>query len=233
MTIHPASKPRKALRILVVIGGLLLVVGTLGFIKFSQISTLMNMGKEYAKAGPPPESISTSLAKTDTWQSQMTAVGTVAPVEGVALSNDSPGVVSKIHFESGQLVKQGQVLVELDTSVERAQLASAVVHHDLAVVTVNRSRALVKEQVSSQAQLDTDEAATVKSSATDAQTIQAQIDRKIVRAPFSGRLESAPLTWASTSIRAPSSPCCRPSARCSWIFRCLSNSSRRSPSGCP
>ncbi|HEY1532463.1 MAG TPA: efflux RND transporter periplasmic adaptor subunit [Polyangiaceae bacterium] len=167
--------------------GLLLVVGTLGFIKFSQISMLMNMGKEYAKAGPPPESISTSLAKTDTWQSQMTAVGTIAPVEGVALSNDSPGVVSKIHFESGQLVKQGQVLVELDTSVERAQLASAIVHHDLAVVTVNRSRALVKEQVSSQAQLDTDES-TVKSSATDAQTIQAQIDRKIVRAPFSGRL---------------------------------------------
>ena len=187
VTIHSAPKPRKALRILVVIVGLLLVVGTLGFIKFSQISMLMNMGKEYAKAGPPPESISTSLAKTDTWQSQMTAVGTIAPVEGVALSNDSPGVVSKIHFESGQLVKQGQVLVELDTSVERAQLASAIVHHDLAVVTVNRSRALVKEQVSSQAQLDTDES-TVKSSATDAQTIQAQIDRKIVRAPFSGRL---------------------------------------------
>jgi membrane fusion protein (multidrug efflux system) len=187
VTTHPASKPRKALRILVVIVGLLLVVGTLGFIKFSQISSLMNMGKEFAKSGPPPESVSSSLAKTDTWQSQMTAVGTVAPVEGVALSNDSPGVVSKIHFESGQLVKQGDVLVEMDTSVERAQLASAVVHHDLAVVNVNRSRALVKEQVSSQAQLDSDEA-TVKSSATDAQTIQAQIARKIVRAPFNGRL---------------------------------------------
>jgi membrane fusion protein (multidrug efflux system) len=187
VTIHSAPKPRKVLRILVVIVGLLLVVGTLGFIKFSQISMLMNMGKEYAKAGPPPESVSSAVAKTESWQSQMSAVGTIAPVEGVALSNDSPGVVSKIHFESGQLVKQGQVLVELDTSVERAQLASAVVHHDLAVVTVNRSRALVKEQVSSQAQLDTDEA-TVKSSATDAQTIQAQIDRKIVRAPFSGRL---------------------------------------------
>ena len=185
MTTHP--KPRKALRTLIVIAGLLLVIGTLGFIKFSQISSLMNMGKEFAKSGPPPESVSSALAKTDTWQSQMTAVGTIAPVEGVALSNDSPGVVSKIHFESGQLVKQGDVLVEMDASVERAQLASAVVHHDLAVVNVNRSRALVKEQVSSQAQLDSDEA-TVKSSATDAQTIQAQIARKIVRAPFSGRL---------------------------------------------
>ena len=84
-------------------------------------------------------------------------------------------------------MKQGQVLVELDTSVERAQLASSVVRHDLALVNVNRSRALIKEQVTTQAQVDTDEAQ-VKSSATDTQTIQAQIARKIVRAPFSGRL---------------------------------------------
>ncbi len=184
---NTARKPRRALRILTVIVGLLLLVGTLGFIKFSQISSLMNMGKEMAKAGPPPEAVSSAVASAQSWQSRMTAVGTVAPVQGVALSNDSPGVVSKIDFESGDLVKQGQVLVELDTSVERAQLASAVVRHDLAMVNVNRSRALVKEQVSSQSQLDADESS-VKSSAVDAQTIQAQIARKIVRAPFAGRL---------------------------------------------
>jgi membrane fusion protein, multidrug efflux system len=187
VTTKAASKPRKALKILFVILGLLALVGTLAFIKFSQISSLMAMGKAYEKSGPPPESVGSGKAKMDTWQSQIFAVGTIAPVKGVALSNDSPGVVSKINFESGALVKQGQVLVELDTSVERAQLASAVVHHDLAIVNVNRSRALVKEQVTSQSQVDTDEAA-AKSSATDAQTIQAQIARKIVRAPFSGRL---------------------------------------------
>ena len=188
-TTTPASstRPRKALRILIVIVGLLLLVGTLGFIKFSQISMLMNMGKEMAKAGPPPESVSSSVATAQAWQSEMTAVGTVAPVKGVALSNDSPGVVTKVDFESGDMVKQGQVLVELDTSVERAQLASAIVHHYLAVINVSRSRALVKEQVTSQSQLDLDES-TVKSTAVDADTIQAQINRKIVRAPFSGRL---------------------------------------------
>ncbi len=182
-----ASKPRKALKILIVILGLLALVGTLGFIKFSQISSLMKMGEDYKKAGPPPESVGSGVSKKEVWQGQVSAVGTIAPVKGVALSNDSPGVVSKISFESGQLVKEGQVLVELDTSVERAQLASAVVRHDLAVVNVNRSRALVKEQVTSQSQVDTDEA-NAKSAATDAQTIQAQIARKIVRAPFSGRL---------------------------------------------
>ncbi|HEY4104456.1 MAG TPA: efflux RND transporter periplasmic adaptor subunit, partial [Polyangiaceae bacterium] len=110
-----------------------------------------------------------------------------APVRGVALSNDLPGIVTKINFESGDVVKQGQILVELDTSVERAQLASAIVHHDLAVVNVNRSHALIKESVISQSQVDSDEA-TVKSAATDAASLQATINRKIVRAPFAGRL---------------------------------------------
>jgi membrane fusion protein, multidrug efflux system len=187
LTPKAKAKPRKALKILVVIAGLLVIVGTLAFIKFSQISSLMAMGKAYEKSGPPPESVASGAARQESWQGQLSAVGTIAPVKGVALSNDSPGVVSKISFESGDRVKEGQVLVELDTSVERAQLASAVVHRDLALVNVNRSRALIKEQVTTQAQVDTDEAQ-AKSSATDAQTIQAQIARKTVRAPFSGRL---------------------------------------------
>ena len=183
----PVSKPRRAGRVLLVVLGLLLLVGALGFIKFSQISSLMAMGKQFEKSGPPPESVSSAVSTMQNWQGQMTAVGTVAPVKGVALSNDSPGIVSKIDFESGALVKQGQILVELDTSVERAQLASALVRHDLAQVNVNRSHALIKESVISQSQVDTDEAQ-VKSAATDAQSLQAQINRKIVRAPFAGRL---------------------------------------------
>ena len=187
VSVPPVSKPRRAGRTLLVILGLLLLVGTLGFIKFSQISSLMAMGKAYEKSGPPPESVSSAVAETQDWQGQMTAVGTVAPVKGVALSNDAPGIVTKINFESGALVKQGQILVELDTSVERAQLASALVRRDLAQVTVNRSHALIKENVISQSQVDTDEAQ-VKSAATDAESLQAQINRKIVRAPFTGRL---------------------------------------------
>jgi membrane fusion protein (multidrug efflux system) len=183
----PVSKQRHPGRVLLVILGLLVLVGGLGFIKFSQISSLMAMGKAYEKSGPPPESVSSAVSTTQNWQGQLTAVGSIAPVKGVALSNDSPGIVTKINFESGDLVKQGQVLVELDTSVERAQLASAVVRHDLAVVNVNRSHALIKESVISQSQVDSDES-TVKSASTDAESLQAQINRKIVRAPFAGRL---------------------------------------------
>ena len=187
MTTQAHRKPRKALKIVIVIVGLLTLVGTLGFIKFSQISSLMAMGKAYEKSGPPPESVGTGMSKKQNWQGELTAVGTIAPVKGVAVSNDSPGVVSKIRFESGALVKQGQVLLELDTSVERAQLASTSVRRELAVANVKRSRSLMKDQLTTQIQLDADEAQ-VKSSDTEAQTIQAQIARKIVRAPFAGRL---------------------------------------------
>ncbi|HEX3776768.1 MAG TPA: efflux RND transporter periplasmic adaptor subunit [Polyangiaceae bacterium] len=184
---EPISKPRRAGRVLLVVLGLLILVGGLGFIKFSQIAQLMAMGKAFEKSGPPPESVSSATAEMQNWQNEMTAVGSIAPVRGVALSNDLPGIVTKINFESGDVVKEGQVLVELDTSVERAQLASAVVRHDLAVVNVNRSHALIKENVISQSQVDSDES-TVKSAATDAASLQATINRKIVRAPFAGRL---------------------------------------------
>jgi len=185
--VSPVSRARRAGRVLLVVLGLVILVGGLGFLKFSQIAQLMAMGKAFEKSGPPPESVSTSVSQTQHWQSEVTAVGSIAPVKGVALSNDLPGIVTKINFESGDVVRQGQVLVELDTSVERAQLASAVVRHDLAVVNVNRSRALIKENVISQSQVDSDEA-TAKSAATDAASLQATINRKIVRAPFTGRL---------------------------------------------
>jgi membrane fusion protein (multidrug efflux system) len=96
-------------------------------------------------------------------------------------------VVSAIRFDSGEVVKQGQVLLELDSSVERAQLASAQARRDLARLSADRSRALVKENVIARSQADSDDA-TLKSTSADAAALQAQIERKVVRAPFSGRL---------------------------------------------
>ncbi len=175
------------MRYLVVILGLLALVGGLVAIKFTQISSLINMGKEMAKAGPPPESVGTALAQSQVWEGTLSAVGSITAAKGVVVSNDAPGTVAHIYFESGAQVRQGQTLVDLDTSVERAQLASSRARVDLATLTVNRSRALVKSDSISQSQADSDESA-LKTSTTDANALAAQIDRKIVRAPFSGRL---------------------------------------------
>jgi membrane fusion protein (multidrug efflux system) len=166
---------------------LVLLVGGLAAVKFTQISTLMAFGKQMQKAGPPPEAVGTALAQEQTWGGSIAAVGTITSVKGVAISNEIAGVVKAIRFESGATVKQGQVLVELDSTVERAQLASIEARKELATLNVGRTRALAEQAVVAKAQLDADESS-LKTSTADLGALRAQISRKIVRAPFSGRL---------------------------------------------
>src|SRR5689334_20737424 len=111
------------------------------------------MGKQMEKSGPPPESVGSSITQTEVWEGTLSAVGSIASVKGVALSNDAAGVVKRISFESGSVVKQGQVLVELDSSVERAQLGSARSRRDIAQITAQRSRTLLASNVIAQAQV--------------------------------------------------------------------------------
>ncbi|HVJ16469.1 MAG TPA: efflux RND transporter periplasmic adaptor subunit [Polyangiaceae bacterium] len=164
-----------------------MLVGLLVFLKFTQISLLMAKGKEAAAAGPPPEPVGSAVTQSASWEETLPAVGTVAGVRSVQISNESPGRVKRIRFESGAVVKKGQPLVELDTSVERAQLGAARSRRDLAVITAQRSRALFEREVVAQAEIDRDEA-NLKGTERDVAALEAEIDRKVVRAPFSGRL---------------------------------------------
>ncbi len=175
------------MRWIVTILGILALVGALAAVKGAQIGTLIGFGKQAAKMGPPPEMVSTAVADEQSWEGTLTAVGSVASAKGVALSTDAPGVVTRIAFESGASVKQGDVLVELDTKVERAQLAAAIARRDLASTNIQRTRALAAKGAVSPAQLDTDEAA-LRTATTDVDGIQAQIAKKTIRAPFSGKL---------------------------------------------
>jgi membrane fusion protein (multidrug efflux system) len=175
------------MRYLIPIAVLIAIVFGLGGVKFKQISTLLHAGEVMQKAGPPPEVVGTAVATEDSWEGTLSAVGSVAAVRGVAVSNESPGVVTAIRFESGDKVRAGQVLVELDTSVERAQLASAEARKELAAIGAGRTRLLAQKDAASKQQLDVDES-TLKTSNADSTALQAQIDRKTVRAPFAGRL---------------------------------------------
>lgn len=167
--------------------GLLLVVGALAFVKISQVSLLVGLGEAMAQAGPPPEAVSTAPATEQAWEASLRTVGTVASVRGVELSSEVPGVVQRIGFESGAYVKKGEVLLELDSRVERAQLAAAQVRRDLAATNVRRTRALGAVGAESQAQLDTDESA-LRQATAELEVLRAQIARKVIRAPFPGRL---------------------------------------------
>jgi membrane fusion protein (multidrug efflux system) len=175
------------MRYVLTVLGILLVVSVLGATKGAQIGQLIGFGKKMKEMGPPPEIVTSARADESTWEGNISAVGSVAADKGVAVSNDAAGIVTAIRFESGAVVKRGQILVELDTSVERAQLASALSRRDLAITTRDRTKRLAATGAISPAQLDNDESQ-MKTAGTDVEAIQAQIAKKTIRAPFSGRL---------------------------------------------
>ena len=171
-------------RMLVTLAATIAIVAALGFVKFKQIQTAIAQGAAFKM---PPEAVTTIVAARDTWPSTLTAIGTVAPVHGVTVSADLPGVVERIAFESGQTVREGEVLAVLDTRQERAQLAAADAQRDLARVNYDRMEGLLNEKVVSRAEFDR---ATADQRQAEAKLgeISATIARKTVRAPFSGVL---------------------------------------------
>jgi membrane fusion protein (multidrug efflux system) len=175
------------MRYVITIAALILVVGILAGIKGAQIKTLIGFGEQMQKMGPPPEAVNAAPVERQSWERTLEAVATVVSSKGVTLSNDSPGVVTKLNFDSGAKVKAGQPLLEIESSVERAQLNALRPRLVLANQSLERIKKLIGSGVSTQAELDAQES-TVNGLVADMKAIQAQIERKTVRAPFDGKL---------------------------------------------
>jgi membrane fusion protein (multidrug efflux system) len=173
-----------AKRMFFMLAVVIVVVAGLGFFKYRQIQTAIAMGSSFA---PPPDAVTTVVAKSETWPSTLDVIGTTAAIQGVTVSADLPGTVSKINFESGQSVHEGDVLVELDTREERAELAAAESDRDLAKINYDRDQQLVQEGVVAKMQSD-NSSAQQKSTEAKVGEIKATIQRKTIRAPFSGVL---------------------------------------------
>jgi membrane fusion protein (multidrug efflux system) len=172
-----------AKRMIVMLGvtGVLLIA--LGFIKFKQVQSAV----QASAFQPPPEAVTSIVAQREEWPATMTEIGSLEAVQGVTVSADLPGTVARIAFDSGKSVRAGDVLVELDTRQERAQLAALEAQRDLAHVNFGRMQQLVDQGVISRAEYDQ---ATAQQKQTDANVgeIRATIERKTIRAPFSGIL---------------------------------------------
>ncbi len=169
-------------RMFQMLAAVLAIVAILGFIKFQQIQAAIAAGKSFSM---PPEAVTSVVATQDQWQGTIQAVGSVEPVQGVTLSADLPGVVSRIAFQSGANVAAGQTLVVLDSRQERAQLASAEASLALARANLDRGTKLLGNQVIAQADFDQTEAL-FRQAEAHVNEIQATIQRKTIRAPFSG-----------------------------------------------
>jgi membrane fusion protein (multidrug efflux system) len=168
---------------IIMILGVILLVAVIGFVVYRGIMKQIAQG-----AAPPPPVVVTAIkaAKQD-WQPQLNAVGSLRALRGVDVTTEIAGLVWEIRFKSGDEVKEGAVLIQLNADSDLAQLASLKAAADLAQTTLARDRVQVAAEAISQAQVDNDEA-DLKSKRAQVAGQQATIDKKTIRAPFSGRL---------------------------------------------
>jgi membrane fusion protein (multidrug efflux system) len=173
-----------AKRMVLMLGITVALIAALGFVKFKQIQVAVAQG---AAMQPPPDAVTTIVAQQETWPATLNAIGTTAAVQGVTVSADLPGTVERIAFDSGAAVRRGDVLAALDTRQERAQLAAVEAQRELARLNFDRMQGLLNERVISRAEFDR---ATAEQRETEARVgeIRAAIERKTIRAPFSGIL---------------------------------------------
>ena len=117
-----------AKRMFLMLGVTAVLLTALGFVKFKQVQSAV----QAAAFQPPPEAVTSVVVKREVWPSTTGVIGTMEAVHGVMVSADLPGSVARINFDSGKSVRAGDVLVELDTRQERAQLAALEAQRDLA-----------------------------------------------------------------------------------------------------
>ena len=172
---------KKILITLVVLGA---VIGVVVGVKALQIKFLMEMDQG---PGEPPAYVTSATVSEQSWKQTLDAVGSLAAVQGVTVTTEVGGKVETIHFDSGQSVEKGQLLVELDISTEVAQLAAAEADKELAAINLERTRKLRQSNTVAQAELDSANANYLAAEA-QVENLKAFIQKKKIVAPFSGRI---------------------------------------------
>ncbi|MDJ0881202.1 MAG: efflux RND transporter periplasmic adaptor subunit [Gammaproteobacteria bacterium] len=171
-------------RLLIAFIGVGILIGTIVYIKLDQFSA---MEKASANMLMPPTVVTAQTVKAVQWEELIPAVGSVSALQGVTVSAEEGGRITQILFESNDYVESGQALIQLDTASEKSQLASAIAAEELAKTELTRQKKLRKNNMTSVEAIDR-AAAQLKDSVAQVGVIEALIDKKTVRAPFSGRL---------------------------------------------
>jgi len=171
-------------RMLIMIAAVVILIGGILGFKF-----MMAMGtkKFLSSMGEPPQTVSTMQAPRQEWQQTMDAVGTLRAINGADLSSEVAGIVDTLSFDSGSDVTKNEVLVHLRDEDDVARLHALQATTKLAEITLARDEKLLAAQAVSQATVDND-TATLNNAKAQADAQQAVINKKTIRAPFSGHL---------------------------------------------
>ncbi|MBF8755053.1 efflux RND transporter periplasmic adaptor subunit [Pseudomonas guariconensis] len=170
-------------RMLIMLAVVLLIVLTLGGIKAFSIYQQIQM----FSAPKPPVSVAAAVAEQRQWQERLPAVGSLKAFQGVELSLEVAGTVKSLHFESGQKVKAGQLLLQLDHDQETALLGTAQADLGLAKVDFGRGSQLVGDSAISRGEFDRLTAQYRRNQAVVDQ-LKASLAKKSISAPFSGTI---------------------------------------------
>ena len=169
-------------RILIITVIALLLSGSLFAYKFFQIKQAISQ-----LTPPPPPVVAATQVRQDQWNLSLSSVGSLTAVAGVAVNNEVAGMVKAIHFESGQTVKAGQLLLELDNSLDTAQHKSLLAELELAKIRFERNTKMISKHFVSQSELDESKASFDQAKAA-VEASQKTIAKKNILAPFSGDL---------------------------------------------
>jgi len=170
-------------RIILSIVGVIVLVAGLGGIKFLQIGRM----SAQALQTPPPETVTTAVARRQVWEALLPAVGSLQAVQGVTVEAELAGKVVQIAFEPGTKVRAGDLLVKQDTSLEEAQLRAAEAAATLAKTNLERTKELFIRNTISKSEWDNAETQ-FKQAVAQGDAIRATIAKKNIRAPFAGLL---------------------------------------------
>jgi len=186
IALHEEQTPPKRPRLTFVLGilGIILVIALIVGLKTLQISEAIAKGKAFKM---PPDAVTSLVVSEETALPTLDAVGSLSSPQGVMLGADLPGMVTAILFESGSHATNGQILVQLDTRQEEAQLRTAIAKLDLARQNLDRARDLGAKRVIAQSALDEAKSQFDAAQASVDET-RATIERKTIRAPFTGDL---------------------------------------------
>lgn len=135
----------------------------------------------------PPLPVSTLRVDTRRVADELQAVGSLQAVREVLLAPDTSGRVIAIHFEAGQLVKEGAVLVQLYDAPEQSDRAAAAAKADFAQRQLRRSQELEPSGAEPRELLEQRKAEATQALAAVRQ-LDARIAQKTIRAPFSGQI---------------------------------------------
>ncbi len=180
----PSENKSLLLRTIVFLSSLLLFIGGIGVIKYTQVQNVMAV---MGNASQPRAAVEVTTASVIDWLPRLVAVGSLNAREGINVTAETGGIVEEIHFQSGQRVEKGDLLISLNDDVEQAELRVLQEQLELAKTVQKRIRGMWEKKAVSDNEFD-EATANVRIIEANIEAIRARIGKKAIKAPFSGIL---------------------------------------------